>query len=103
MSLLEELKQRTCKREMLEKLRLDQLNLWYEKYVEQLKCSADLGNSFCILEIPDEYKCGEYVITKLKENGLTISEFSKVTIQSHKTIYNPCPKDNTEIRFKVSW
>jgi hypothetical protein len=103
MKLLEELKQRTLKHEMLEKLRLEQLNLWFEKYVEQLKCSADLGNCFCILEIPDDYKCGDYVIAKLKENGLMISEFSKFTVHSYKTIYNQCPIDNTGIRFKVSW
>lgn len=103
MNLLEELKQRTIEKKSVkeyEERNQTLLDEYYEIYLDKIKGFADSGFSECHLNIRKESGCAKYVMDKLKENGLIISNIKEITTKPY--LFERLP-DLTYIEFKVRW
>lgn len=103
MNLLEELKQRTSDAKTMVEIETRNLKYLEEHYqiiLTKIRECSDLGNNSYIVQLPKRYQCTHYIIKKLTEENLTISDINSFARESsyfgtiEKEIYN---------QFKVSW
>ena len=103
MNLLEELKQRTSDAKTMVEIEDRNLNYLEEHYqiiLTKIREFSDRGNSFYIVQLPKRYQCTNYIIKKLTEEKLTISDTTSFTTVS--SYFGTIEKEIYD-QFKVSW